>query len=460
MSSVSFRKFVATLAHHSERPQKFSERVSAFLSKVLIQQLPIQTAKIINAELPKVLQVPLREPRKEIQETAGLFVIRLANEFGVDPSDARDLARAYWLCLKELVDQDILQQVLRALPKEYELLFVGPPTPDQLLSKKTQRFIQRRTEMSNHLPRAINHVIVGVDFSDYSHIVVKQAQKFAVEFKAKLTIVFVRDLWMVIPHAKKYSLPETAIFESDELLAAVKKVYPIRSNIEVSYLVEKGEAADCLIRLAKNRKHALIVVGSLGSDAIGRFFLGSIAEKLALHSPHPVWIHKGNRIFFPKKTLIPIDLSKKNEHAIEILEGLFSKAKLKIDSLFVEPSFPMAWDLPNFEAIYEITQDNVRKLNDFQNRHPNIAIQKATGGAVARKIIRIGKEYDFLTMAPYQRSDLPQSYGSNTLKVIRHAKVPVLVLNAKIREATERKRNSLHQTLNRQIVYDPYYESH
>lgn len=55
-------------------------------------------------------------------------------------------------------------------------------------------------------------------------------------------------------------------------------------------LVKEGDVSEVIINFASEIQASLIVIGSMGISKIGRFSLGSVAERVTRHSDRPVLI--------------------------------------------------------------------------------------------------------------------------------------------------------------------------
>jgi nucleotide-binding universal stress UspA family protein len=68
------------------------------------------------------------------------------------------------------------------------------------------------------------------------------------------------------------------------------KVRELKQNglAHISPLALEGEAAEQIIELAKRTANSLIVICSHGRSGVGRWVLGSVAERVARHSVGPV----------------------------------------------------------------------------------------------------------------------------------------------------------------------------
>lgn len=63
-------------------------------------------------------------------------------------------------------------------------------------------------------------------------------------------------------------------------------------GIDVTTIMKEGNIANEIVKLAKNKKCNLIIVGSKGLDKTTQFFVGSISSKLADNSPWSILIVK------------------------------------------------------------------------------------------------------------------------------------------------------------------------
>lgn len=144
-------RFIKTMSVHMDRQRGFAEQATTFLLRELVERLPATVAFDFISQLPRNLQEELLDLPAESHkdDTAGSLVQNLKDEFNLKRSDARDIVRSFWLGLSDFVDQGILRRILRNLPKEYQLLLVGPPAPDEALSLKLRSSRPKRaTEIS------------------------------------------------------------------------------------------------------------------------------------------------------------------------------------------------------------------------------------------------------------------------------------------------------------------------
>ena len=62
------------------------------------------------------------------------------------------------------------------------------------------------------------------------------------------------------------------------------------TGVPVDEIVEVGDAADVICRVAERLRADVVVVGSHGRTGLGRLFLGSVSEHVVRHAPCPVLV--------------------------------------------------------------------------------------------------------------------------------------------------------------------------
>lgn len=278
---------------------------------------------------------------------------------------------------------------------------------------------------SNQL--SFKNIIVGVDFSPYSKVALKQAKKLAAQFHAHLTLVHSASL--PVTFESDYYLMRNITVDFNEIRKSIGRYYEIRPSSKVSFVVKEGEPTETLISIAKKMNAPLIVVGSQGKGAVSRFLLGSVAEKLAKDSPYPVWVHRGRKVVPLHKIVVPTDLSVRSKELMKKLKNWKIGKNISFKYLFVRPmSVPMI-NYPQYqEAMDRIQEDLKKTMKQFISAGPRIELETVEGEDPAEKISQIGHQYDVIAMSPHQHPGLFSSFGKVTSKVMRLAHNPVLVV--------------------------------
>ena len=131
---------------------------------------------------------------------------------------------------------------------------------------------------------AFKKILVPVDFSEHSRKAVKVAAELARSFGTPITLMHA----YVIP---SYPLPEGVVFagaeavaellgKSQDALNALKSAALDLGAPHVDILMTEGGAFAEIIRVAREKGHDLIVMGTHGRTGIRHALLGSVAEKV------------------------------------------------------------------------------------------------------------------------------------------------------------------------------------
>jgi len=270
-------------------------------------------------------------------------------------------------------------------------------------------------------------IVVGVDFSNYSKIVVRQAAQLAEKFETKLIFVHSIKNISLMTGEVPLDLENDFIRPLSKEVISFYKLKKIAPNSTV--IVSVGRASDTIITAAKEAEAPLIVVGHKGATAtaLGHFFLGSTAEQLALHSPFPVWIHRGNTAKVPNKVLLPCDFSDRTTKSVQTVKGLndFNGAQYEFLHIAQEPS-PIVGGQRWKKAVKAFRKNETVYRKKFQALYPDIPL-KCVSGDPAQLIVKESKKFDLVAMAPNNREGLFSTFGSVTAKVVRSGEIPVLI---------------------------------
>ncbi len=135
------------------------------------------------------------------------------------------------------------------------------------------------------------NILVPLDGSEYSQQALLQACDLAKNYQSNLILVYVVDK----PHPLE-------LLDRKEYLGILRKFgkkvltkgeqTAKNQGLGVTIIMKEGNVANEIIKLAKNKKCNLIIVGSKGLGGTLRFFLGSVSNKLANNSPCSLLIVK------------------------------------------------------------------------------------------------------------------------------------------------------------------------
>ncbi len=192
--------------------------------------------------------------------------------------------------------------VRRAEEGGYELVVVGGHGASGLarvllgsVADKVVRFAHSPVLVARK-PAASGGVIVGSDLSAGSKLALTTAAREAARRKARLTVI----------HCLGYP-PELMGFGFAPLVPAPPPLPASRAtqvqaarerlerelaeaNIEAKVVVDEGEPAASIVRLAETEPTELVVVGASGKTALARMLLGSVAAAVTHRAPCPVLV--------------------------------------------------------------------------------------------------------------------------------------------------------------------------
>ncbi|HLX34810.1 MAG TPA: universal stress protein [Candidatus Limnocylindrales bacterium] len=64
-------------------------------------------------------------------------------------------------------------------------------------------------------------------------------------------------------------------------------------GVHVRFLIWEGAPGEAIVDVARSEQVDMVVVGSHGRGAVGRFFIGSVSEHVVRHAPCPVLVVRG-----------------------------------------------------------------------------------------------------------------------------------------------------------------------
>jgi len=140
-------------------------------------------------------------------------------------------------------------------------------------------------------------ILVPVDGSKYSMEAVKIALDYAKVKKADITIItvtpFIPGIDLEISAKDMAGLNESMKRRGEEVLLKAQGILTAEGISVKTILSSSISPADEILGLAEKEKMDLIIIGNrgLGGDET-RFFMGSVASKIAGHAPCNVYVVK------------------------------------------------------------------------------------------------------------------------------------------------------------------------
>jgi len=130
-------------------------------------------------------------------------------------------------------------------------------------------------------------ILVPTDGSAYALKAAEYAAKLAGELASKVSILHVSEYH---PRVRAKELVEEEERVGADILSQTKKVFD-EAGVPVQVMkLEFGNPADAICSVAEREGFELIVIGEKGMSGIGRFLMGSVADRVSRHATCPVLI--------------------------------------------------------------------------------------------------------------------------------------------------------------------------
>ncbi len=140
--------------------------------------------------------------------------------------------------------------------------------------------------------RLYKKILACYDGSENSSKAIKHAVELARTYDAKLYLIYVIDKGNPINFLDKNEYMKMVKDFGKKMLKEKVQSIKNKKRITAEPILKVGNVANEIINFAKKEECDLTVVGSNGFGALLRFFLGSIANRLAMHGKIPLLIVK------------------------------------------------------------------------------------------------------------------------------------------------------------------------
>jgi nucleotide-binding universal stress UspA family protein len=276
------------------------------------------------------------------------------------------------------------------------------------------------------MPMDIKHILLPVDFSEFSTVAFETALEIAGKTSAEITLLH------VIESVYGFATEVEAMDEELEKNATknLQSLKSIKSNsdyssINVKTLVLKGKTVPKIVHQIRSSEPGLVIMGSKGKTGLEKIFFGSISSRVMLESPVPVLVLPEMDSVPPfKRLLFTSALREKDpEHLIWLNEfaSLF-KGKTTLLHVIVKPSFENEIRRNGFV-------DYVQNHTDLKKINLETVVNDDILDGISDFLI--DNPADLLVMNRYKKS-LVDSLTSkdHTRGVMNYAKLPILILPA------------------------------
>ncbi len=134
-------------------------------------------------------------------------------------------------------------------------------------------------------------ILVPMDGSKYSEKALLHACDISKKYQSNLILLYVVEKSLPINLLDRKEYLEILRKFGNNVLMKGKKITTDK-GIDSKIIIKEGNIVNEIIKLAKNEKCNLIIVGNKGLGTAARFLLGSVSNKLANNSPCSILIIK------------------------------------------------------------------------------------------------------------------------------------------------------------------------
>ena len=219
---------------------------------------------------------------------------------------------------------------------------------------------------------------------------------------------------------------------------------------QVQRSVIKGSVAEAILKEASKRRDTLIAMSTHGRSGVGRFAMGSVADKVLHATKMPLLLYRPGLNMFSldageiSTVIVPLDGSELAEQVLPHVVELAAALPLKVLLVRVT-SYPMAYYYGD-EAPYLVPEDFSEETEKEALKYLALKAKELRKegcqevdtwhfiGTAAQQIIDLAKEtsQSFVALTTHGRSGLGRwVLGSVADRVIQQSGVPVLVIRAK-----------------------------
>lgn len=286
----------------------------------------------------------------------------------------------------------------------------------------------------------LKHILVTTDFSECSHIALKQAAAIARLHGSDLTLLHV-----VAPEPMIQNALEPASWEIDDVIHHARSEMETTEHADIlagiphHLLVERGTLNGVIAQTISDRNISLLVVGTHGRGGIKKLLLGSVAEEIFRLAECPVMTigpHESPSLLTLgrfQSILFATDFSPASTHALNWAYAFAQESKARL-TVFHAVEDTSVTALYLHERLIADARKRLEDLVATLNATVPIEVQVVSGFAV-EQILRMAdeKKADLIVIGAH-KSGIIGAHASAHLPwtvaqtVVGHAKCPVLTV--------------------------------
>jgi len=279
---------------------------------------------------------------------------------------------------------------------------------------------------------SLKNILLATDFSSISPIVLAHAVAVARRYKSKLYVAHVipPDMYTSVPAEILQQAAKETRQHAHHEMSSFLRLGRLR-RLRHQAMVEEGEVADVLLRLAQEHAIDLLVIGTRGRRGVRRLLLGSVAEKVFRQARCPVLIvppAAGEEVRITR-ILYPTDFSKASLQAAPYAFSLARHYRAQLILLHVfEGSIPSIEGLARQRTLVQ------KRLKRSVLRDVRLDVKPELGvefGEPAERIRKAAAEWQAsLIVLAVRRAEPKVAHLAEGIayKVVRQAPCPVLTI--------------------------------
>ncbi len=141
------------------------------------------------------------------------------------------------------------------------------------------------------MKRFIKKILVPIDGSETAKKALEIGLAIARSADASLTVIEVVEEFGPLPGYYEAAPPgrDRVKWISEQRFEAIHPVLD-ESSVKWDRVVREGYPADTIVEYAREGSYDMIVIGSRGLSAFGRFLMGSVSDRVVHHAPCSVTV--------------------------------------------------------------------------------------------------------------------------------------------------------------------------
>ncbi|MGH8067830.1 MAG: universal stress protein [Candidatus Entotheonellia bacterium] len=147
----------------------------------------------------------------------------------------------------------------------------------------------------------LKQILIPIDFSDYSDQALRWGVSLAQKYGARLLLLHVIPEVLEEVSARESAGEQLMIDLTAEVEAHLHEIarQGLKEGLAVDVRVADGEPADAILRMARQEKVDLIVMGTHGRTGLSHLLLGSTAEAVVRAAACPVFTVRASATHAP-----------------------------------------------------------------------------------------------------------------------------------------------------------------